>query len=71
MLPEKKTKNSKLLRNLEINVIYTIIENQNIINLLGNIANQLSKFRTKCLVEINDARRTSNTNSQFNLKMQC
>ena len=36
------------------------------INLLGNTANQLPKFRTKYWVEINDdSRGTYNTNSQI------
>ena len=39
------------------------MEDQKIINLLGNIPNQPSKFRTKNWVEINDeSRGTYNTN---------
>ena len=33
------------------------MENQKIINLLDNTSNQLSKFRTKSLIEINDLSR--------------
>ena len=48
------------------------MEYQKIKNLLGNISNQPSKFRTKNWVEINDEPRgTYNTNSQINLKLQC
>ena len=46
-----------------------IIEYQKIIDLLDNTPNQLSKFRTKNWVEINDdPRGTYNTNSQINIK---
>ena len=42
---------------------------QKIINLLNNTSNQLSKFRTKKWVEINDnSRGTYNTNSQIKFK---
>ena len=46
------------------------MEHQNIINLLGNTANQSTKFRTKNWVEINDdSRGTYNTNSQIKFKI--
>ena len=48
------------------------MEYQKIINLLDNISNQLSKFRTRNWTEINDqSRRVSNTNSdiRFNTTM--
>ena len=42
------------------------MEYQEIINLLDNTSNQLSKFRTKNWIEINnDSRGTCNTNSQI------
>ena len=42
---------------------------QKIINLLDNTTNQLSKFRTKNLVEVNDdSQGTYNTNSQIKFK---
>ena len=45
------------------------MEYQEIINLLDNILNQPSKFRTKNWVEINEELRgTCNTNSQIKLK---
>ena len=45
------------------------MEYQKIINLLDKKPNQPTKFRTKCLVEINnEERRTHNTNSQIKLK---
>ena len=45
------------------------MENQKIINLLGNMSNQSSKFRTKNWVEINDeSRGTHNINSQIKFK---
>ena len=45
------------------------MEHQNTINFLNNATNQLSKFRTKKWVEINDnARETSNTNSEIKFK---
>ena len=52
------------------------MEYQKIINLLINIPNQPSKFKTKSLVEINeDTRGMYNTNSQikfrnFNIEVQ-
>ena len=43
---------------------------QKIINLLDNTRNQLSKFRRKTWVKINDhLRRTYNTNSQIKFKI--
>ena len=45
------------------------MEYQKIINLLENISNQPSKFRTKYWVKINDeSRGTYNTNSQIKFK---
>ena len=45
------------------------MEYQKIINLLDNTSNQLSKFRTKKWVEINDeSKRTYNVNSQIKFK---
>ena len=45
------------------------MENQKIINLLDNMSNQSSKFRTKNWVEINDeSRGTHNINSQIKFK---
>ena len=45
------------------------MEYQKIINVLDNISNQPSKFRTKNWVEINDeSRRAYNTNSQIKFK---
>ena len=45
------------------------MECQKIINLLDNLPNQLSKFRTKKWVEINDnSRETYKTNSQTKFK---
>ena len=45
------------------------MEYQNIINLLDNTPNHLSKFRSKKWVKINyDARGTYNTNSQIKFK---
>ena len=45
------------------------MENKKIINFLHNTPNQLTKFRTKKQVEINDdARGTYNTNSQITFK---
>ena len=44
------------------------MEDQKIINLLDNIPNQSSKFRTRNWVEINDARGTYITNSQIKFK---
>ena len=48
------------------------MEYRNIINLLDITPNQLSQFRTKNCVEINDdSHKTYNTNSQIKLKLQC
>ena len=48
------------------------MEYQKIIYLLDNAPNQPNEFRTKNWAEINDdARRTYNTNSKLNLKLQC
>ena len=45
------------------------MEHQKIINLLDNTQNQLSKFRTKNWIEINDqSRRLNNTNSGIRFK---
>ena len=45
------------------------MEYQNIINLLDNATNQLSKFRSKSWVEIyDDVRGTYNTNTQIEFK---
>ena len=45
------------------------MEYQKIINLLDNISNQLSKFRTRNWTEINDqSRGVSNTNSDIRFK---
>ena len=45
------------------------MECQNIINLLGNTLNQLTKFRTKNWVEINDnLNRMCKTNNQITFK---
>ena len=44
------------------------MEDQKIINLLGNTPNQSSKFRTRHWVEINDTRGTYITNSQIKFK---
>ena len=45
------------------------MEYQNIINLLDNATNQLSKFRAKSWVEIyDDVRGTCNTNTQIKFK---
>ena len=45
------------------------MENQKIINLLDNTSNQLSKFRTKSWIEINDqSRGVYNTNSDIRFK---
>ena len=45
------------------------MEYQKIINLLDNASNQLSKFRTKNWIEINDqSRGTYNTNSDIRFK---
>ena len=45
------------------------MEYQKIIDLLDNTTNQLSKFRTKNLVEVNyDSQGTYNTNSQIKFK---
>ena len=45
------------------------MEDQKIINLLSNTANQPTKFRTKNWVEINDqSRRTYNIDSQIKFK---
>ena len=45
------------------------MEYQKIINLLDNISNQLSKFRTRNWIEINDqSRGVSNTNSDIRFK---
>ena len=45
------------------------MEYQKLMNLLVNTSNQLSKFRTKNWVEINDeSRETYNTNSQIKFK---
>ena len=46
-----------------------MMEYQKIINLLGNTSNQLSKFRTKNWIEINDqSRGVYNTNSDIRFK---
>ena len=48
------------------------MEYQKIIKLLDNTSNQLSRFRTKNWVEINDdSRKTYNTNTQIKLGLQC
>ena len=45
------------------------MEYQKIINLLDNTLNQISKFRTKNWVEINDkSKGTYNTNTQIKFK---
>ena len=45
------------------------MENQKMINLLDNTPNQLSKFRTKIWIEINDQpREVYNTNSDIRFK---
>ena len=45
------------------------MEYQKIINLSGNVRNQLFKFSTKTWVETNgDSRETDNTNSQIKVK---
>ena len=45
------------------------MEYQKIANLIDDASNQLSNFRTKNWVEINDeSRRTYNVNSQINFK---
>ena len=45
------------------------MEYQKIMNLIGNTSNQLTNFRTKNWVEINDdARGTYNVNSQIKFK---
>ena len=47
------------------------MEYRKIINLLDITSNQLSQFRIKNCVEINDdSRKTCNTNSQIKLKLQ-
>ena len=46
-----------------------IMEYQKTMNILDNTSNQLTKFRTKKMVEINDnARATYNTSSQITFK---
>ena len=48
------------------------MEYQKIINLLYNTANQLTKFRTKNCVGINDGSRGKfNKDNQIRLKLQC
>ena len=50
-------------------IILIIMVYQKIINLLGNTSNQLSKFRTKICIEINDqSRGVCNTNSDIRFK---
>ena len=45
------------------------MENQKMINLLDNTPNQLSKFKTKIWIEINDqSREVYNTNSDIRFK---
>ena len=44
------------------------MECQKIINLLDNTPNQLSSFKTKSWIEINDQSRGPNTNSDIRLK---
>ena len=58
---------NKLLMNSEYNKI--IMEYQLIINLLDNMQNQLSKFRTKNRIEVNDqSRAVCNNNSDIRFK---
>ena len=47
------------------------MECQKIINLLDNTPNQLSKFRTKYWIEINDQLRGVYNNNRLDLKLQC
>ena len=48
------------------------MEYQKIINLLDNTPNQLSKFRTKTWIEINDqSREVHNTDSDIRLRPKC
>ena len=48
------------------------MEYQKIANLIDDVSNHLSKFRTKNWVEINDeSRGTYNVNSQIKLKLVC
>ena len=58
---------NKLLMNSDYNKI--IMEYQLIINLLDNMRNQLSKFRTKNRIEVNDqSRAVCNNNSDIRSK---
>ena len=66
---QKKDKKLSMNQNYYNNIIQ---EYQKIINLLDNTPNQLSGFRTKNWIEINDQSiEKCNTNNDIRLKLHC
>ena len=65
IFPEER---QQLLKNIEGQYNNIIMEYQKIANLLDNETNQLSKFRTRNWIEINDESRGTYTNNDIKFK---